>query len=357
MNANGHEENPSWKFVFIRGSPILDFEICYLLLVPLQPQAALGPTESAPTPKDAPYFFDLDVEFRAAGEGETLIDRTPVHIRRQVLDDTVWLAECRYRLPDALGESAVTRKVALQSALKQHLQREAGYGGSLNEEYTILLIHDVASSPDAFVDEHAAALACLLRSVTEPLNEVDASDILAARARYSEHDLTIVDWVGGLIIAKHGDFQSDVELMKIGNYQILRYRLLDRAIELSLHTLRENLERARLRWIPSSNRTLHAIVEQRLSLLLDFEKIDQSLLLIGDWYSARVYRLVVEQFYLDDWRTTVSAKLDNLSAIDGIVRENLTFSWRRVLDSAQLIGWLIMLAGYYVLFYLDWSSR
>lgn len=338
-------------------NPILDLEICYLFLVPLQPRAALGPTESVPTPKDAPYFFDLDVEFRAAGETETLIDRTPVHIRRQVLDDTVWLAECRYRLPDALGDSAVARKVAVQAALKPQLQREAGYSGALNEEYTILLIQDPALNPGEFVDEHAPALARLLRSVAEPLDEVDASDLLAARARYSENDLTIVDWVGGLIIAKHGDFQSDIELMKIGNYQILRYRLLDRAIERSLHTLRENLESARQRWLPSSNRTLQAIVEQRLSLLLDFEKIDQSLLLIGDWYSARVYRLIVEQFYLDDWKTTVSAKLDNLSAIDGIVRENLAFSWRRVLDTAQLIGWLIMLAGYYVLFYLDLSAR
>ncbi len=335
----------------------MDFEICYLLLVPLQPPTALGPTVSAPTPKDAPYFFDLDIEFRAAGEGDMLIERTPVHIRRQVLDDTVWLAECRYRLPDALGQTAVARKVAVQSALKQQLQRESGYSGSLHEEYTILLIQEVNLAPGEFADEHAAALARLLRSVTEPLNEVDTSDILAARARYSENDLTIVDWVGGLIIARHGDFQSDIELMKIGNYQILRYRLLDRAIEHSLHTLRENLESARQRWIPSSNRTLQAIVEQRLSLLLDFEKIDQSLLLIGDWYSARVYRLIVEQFYLDDWKTTVSAKLDNLSAIDGIVRENLTFSWRRVLDTAQLIGWLLMLAGYYVLFYLDASAR
>lgn len=344
-------------FTLRGGSLTLDFEICYLLLVPLQPRAALGPTETAPTPKDAPYFFDLDIEFRASGETQTLIDRTPIHIRRQVLDDTVWLAECRYRLPDALGHSAVARKVAVQSALKHQLQREAGYSGALQEEYTILLIQDIPLTPNNFVDEHAAALARLLRSVTEPLDQVDASDILAARARYSENDVTIVDWVGGLIIAKHGDFQSDIELMKIGNYQILRYRLLDRAIERSLRTLRENLESARQRWIPSSNRTLQAIVEQRLSLLLDFEKIDQSLLLIGDWYSARVYRLIVEQFYLDDWKTTVSAKLDNLSAIDGIVRENLAFSWRRVLDTAQLIGWLLMLAGYYVLFYLDVSAR
>lgn len=335
----------------------MDLELCYLFLVPLQPHAALGPTESVPTPKDAPYFYDLDIEFRSAGERDWVVEGVSVHARRQVLDETVWLVECRYRLADGLGETAVARKVALQAALKKALQDEARYSGSMIEEYTLLLIQDAEPTPDGFVEAHAPVLARLLRSLTEPLNEVETNEILGARTRYSQYDLTIVDWVGGVVIAKYADYQSDIELMKIGNYQILRYRILDRTIERNLHTLRKNLERAQLKWLPSPNKTVQEIVEQRLALLLDFEKIDQSLLLIGHWYSARVYRLVVEQFYLNEWKAAVSAKLDNLAAMDGIVRENLTFSWRRVLDVVQFVGWLIMLVGYYVLFILDVQNR
>jgi hypothetical protein len=73
------------------------------------------------------------------------------------------------------------------------------------------------------------------------------------------------------------------------------------------------------RWRRAESRTLQKVVEQRLTLLLDFEKIDQSLLLIGDWYSAQVYRLIVEQFFLNDWKSAV-----------GLV---------------QLVGWLILLVG------------
>ncbi len=335
----------------------MNLDLCYLFLVPLQPHAALGPAESAPTPKDAPYFYDLDIEFRSAGEREWGVEGVPVHVRRQVLDERVWLAECRYTLADGLGQTAVARKVALQSALKETLQRESGYSGSMIEEYTLLLIQDADPSPDEFVDTHASVLARLLRSLPEPLSEVEAGEILGARTRYSQHDLTIVDWVGGVIIAKYEDYQSDIELMKIGNYQTLRYRILDRVIERNLRTLRENLERTHLKWLPSPNQTLQEIVEQRLALLLDFEKIDQSLLLIGHWYSARVYRLIVEQFYLSEWKAAVSAKLDNLAAMDGIVRENLAFSWRRLLDTAQLVGWFVLLVGYFVLFILDWQAR
>jgi hypothetical protein len=335
----------------------VNLDLCYLFLVPLQPRAALGPEEAAPTPKDAPYFYDLDIEFRSAGESTVLVEGVAVHVRRQVLDETVWLAECRYTLMDGFGEKAVDRKVALQSALKKILQTEADYSGAMMEEYTIALIQTAAPTPDEFVAAHASTLARLLRSLDEPLDKADADEILGARARYSQHDLTLVDWVGGVIIAKHADYQSDIELMKIGNYQILRYRLLDRALERNLQTLRENLERARPHWLPAPNRTLQAIVEQRLALLLDFEKLDQSLLLIGHWYSARVYRLIVEQFYLDDWKAAVSAKLDHWAAIDNVVRENLTFSWRRLLDTAQVVGWLVLLVGYFVLFILDVASR
>jgi len=155
------------------------------------------------------------------------------------------------------------------------------------------------------------------------------------------------------VIAEDGDYQSDIELLKIGNYQLLRLRLIDQDIDASLRALRDSLERARPAWLPTPNRTLQAVVQQRLELLLEFEKIDQSLLLIGDWYSARAYRLIVEQFYLADWKAAVSAHLNSLADIDTIVSQRLAFSWQRVLEFIQFAGWLILLVGYFVLFFVD----
>ena len=77
------------------------------------------------------------------------------------------------------------------------------------------------------------------------------------------------------------------------------------------------------------------------------------MLLIGDWYSSRVYRLIVEQFYLGDWKATVSGKLDSLADIDEIVTQRLAFSWQRVLEFVQVAGWLVLLVGYFVLFIAD----
>jgi hypothetical protein len=333
----------------------MDLNLCYLWLTPLGPNPPAGPVQPPLTPRDAPYFYDIDIEFRGAGERQFEIEGLPVRVLLQVLDDTVLLAECRYTLPDGLGESAVARKRAINAALRERLQAETGSPAGLFEGYTVVLLRQAPPTPAEFVDEHAVALASLLRSLTKPLDQPDAVEILAARARYSANDLTVIDWDGALVIAEDGDYQSDIELLKIGNYQLLRLRLIDQGIEASLRALRANVERARPAWLPTPNRTLQAVVQQRLELLLDFEKIDQSLLLIGDWYSARVYRIIVEQFYLGDWKATVSGKLDSLADIDGIVSQRLAFSWQRVLEFVQVAGWLVLLVGYFVLFIADLS--
>ena len=332
----------------------MDLEVCTLWLVPLRAgDPPPGTPQPVAVPKDAPYFLELDLEIRGMGLRQVDLDGTPVQIKEQVLDGTVWAAECRYLLRDALGPDASARQHALQRALRQQLETLSGRKTAFTEHSTILLLREAAPTPDAFVDAHAVQLAGLVRTLTKPLSPSDAAAILAARARFSEADLTVVDWEGAVIIAPDGDFQSDVELMKIGTYQLLRLRVLDKTIEDNLRALRTSATRAPRAWLPGSNRTLQSIVEQRLALVLDFEKIDQSLLLIGDWYSARVYRLIVEQYYLEEWKSTVKGKLDSLATIDEIISQNLAFSWRRLLDLVQFVGWLILLVGYFVLFFID----
>lgn len=333
-------------------------EICYLLLMPLQNSRPAGVPEPAAVKKDIPYFFDLDIEFLSAGEGFLEIEGVRVKHRRQILDEQIWLAECRFQLPHILAEATLNRKQAIQTGLKQRLQQETGYSGAFIEEYLIVLLQDVTLKPDEFVAEHAATLARLLRSTDKPLTEAETAEILEARARYAEDDLAIVDWEGAIVIARDGDFQSDIELMKIGNYQLLRYRLVDREIERNLEDLRGRVAGNRRYGRSSKRKMLQQIIEQRLTLLLDFEKIDQSLLLIGDWYSAEVYRLIVDQFYLDDWKALVRAKLDQLAAIDEVVRQNLAFSWDRLLAFIEIVGWLLLLIGYFLLFFVDlgWFS-
>jgi len=328
-------------------------DIFYLLLMPLQSSLPSGRLAFVPTQKDAPYFFNLDIEFLSVGEQQLVIEDIPIQIHSQVLDKQIWLSECHYQVGDIFSDVALTSKQLIRTSLKEELRRQTGYDGSFIEEYMVVALGQVEQAPDEFIDQHAVEFAHWLRTVDKPLTTTETLEVLSSRVRYSECDLTVVDWEGAIIITEGGQFQFDLALFKIGKYQLLRYRLQDRAIEKSLQQLRRYVNRRRPVWLPSRYKTFRNIVEQRLALLLGFEKTDQSLLLIGDWYSARVYRLIVEQFSLNNWKTIVQTKIDSLVAINDIVYQDLAFSGRRLLDFIMLIGWLILLVGYFILFFAD----
>jgi hypothetical protein len=330
----------------------VDLEICHLFLLPAG-AAPAGAAEPSLTPRDAPDFFEVDIGICSAGHSELDAAGTPVAVAAQIFDGQVWIADCRYRLTDALAPDASARKQTIEDAIDQQLLHASPQPDGMWVRYSVLLVQDMDGDPDRFVDTNAAALARLVRTLPKPPDEIQIGEILRIRARFSESDMTIVDWVGAVIITELGDHDSDVELFKIGNYQLMRYRMLDRAIEDNLRNLRAELADPRPLWRPGRQRTIATVVEQRLELLLAFEKTAQSLMFIGNWYSARVYSLIVRELYLEDWRGTVSGKLESLAAIDETVRESLTFSWRRVLDLIQLFGWAFLLVGYFVLFILN----
>ena len=335
----------------------MNLDICYLLLFPYKASSPLGPLVFVQTPKDAPYFYDLDIELRSSwGEREMVVEETAVRVQLQVFDGLVWVAECHYTLVDGLHDQDVLRQERIQAALKRKIQveTETETADLLMEEYTVVILPRGDEPADLLLDRYASGLGYLLRSLRKPLSQKDAAAVLDGRAHYSKDETTAVDWAGAVIVCESDDFQSDIELLKIGKYQLLRYRLLDQTIHQMLAEMRQHLP-TRVGRFPSSRKMIAAITEQRLSLLLDFEKIDQSLLLIGDWYSAQMYQLIVDRFGLDEWKRLTHGKLDNLSEINQIVQDNLAFSWRRTIDFIVFIGWFVMMVGYLVLFVNDIS--
>lgn len=324
--------------------------IVYLVAFPhIAPGARRAGPPVLKKQKYAPYFLALDIEMAELGQSEHQLDGRAVTIRRQLIDEYVQSIECSYFLSEALSQQSRDAKLRLHERLRDQALAEAGYAGTFVEEYVVVCLEATPLAADEFVDSHRAALAALLRS--QALSEAEATQTLISRVHYTDHDLTVVDWEGALLIDPEGDFQSDIELLKIGNYQLLRYRLLDRAIERNLLRMEQELKTKRR--FNFSGAVLREALEQRLELLLDFEKTEEALLLIGDWYTAQLYRLIVDEFYIDEWKSAVRGKLDQLESITDTVRENFVFSWRQLLDLVQIVGWLLLLIGYFVLFVID----
>jgi hypothetical protein len=87
--------------------------------------------------------------------------------------------------------------------------------------------------------------------------------------------------------------------------------------------------------------------------MLGFERAEQSLLLIGDWYTAKLYESIHNEFYLKDWKESVRNKLDNLENIVETIQENFALSFETLMERLQMLGWVLLLIGYLYLYALD----
>ncbi len=329
-------------------------EICYLLAFPDSAEATLEPHEQIRGLKDAPYFQPVDIHVRTLGQAEVQAGGAQVSIQRQRYDERVQIVECRFQMEDALSADAIQRREIIQRNLQERFIPIEHRTSGMYEEYVILLLLSAKPTPDIYLQKNGLQLARFIRATRQTFDEQEVAQILSSRVRYSKNELTMVDWEAAIVIAPDGDFQSDIELLKIGNYQLLRYRLLDATVENSLRRVREQFraDPRRFRFGPT-RRQIRRIVQHRLDIMLDFEHTEQNLLLIGDWYSAQFYHAICNEFYLEEWKQSVKSKLDNLENIIETIQENFSLSWNSLLEAIEIAGWLILLVGYFILFFID----
>ena len=327
-------------------------EICYILAFPDPLNAVTESREQIRGLKDAPYFEPIDIDLVTLAEEIFVIEEHNISVSRQRYDNQVQMVECHFDLRDPFAESVLQERTKIQGALQNRYIPTHHRQTGLFEEFTILLVDHASPTPDEWIEDNALALANFIRSQREVLDKKEIGEILTSRSRYSTQDLTLVDWEGAVIIAPQGDFQSDIALLKIGNYQLLRYRMLDTSIEDMLDKINDNFFQKKRRLRPTRG-LIRQIAEHRLEVMLNFERAEQHLLLIGDWYTAKLYQIIQEEFYLKDWKDNVRAKLDNLESIVETVQQNFALSFEALMDRLQLIGWVLLLIGYLYLFLLD----
>jgi len=327
-------------------------EICYLLTFPDSSENTQQPVEQIKGLKDAPYFQPVDIDLVSLGEETLVIEGYAILVSRHRYDNMAQMIECRYDLEDPFDAPVLTLRTKIEGALQSRYIPEEYRNNGLFEEYLILLVNEAKPSPDKWIDKNSHALARLIRSQREVFEENEIHEILSSRTRYSAKELTLVDWEGALIISPLGDYRSDIVLLKIGNYQLLRYRMLDKSIEDLLDKINESFFQNRRR--PRATRgMIRQIAEHKLEVMLNFERAEQNLLFIGDWYTSKLYESIHNEFYLKDWKESVKAKLDNLESIVQTIKDNLMISWENLMDRFQLALWLLLLFGYLYLYFLD----
>ncbi|GAB4544099.1 MAG: hypothetical protein Fur002_16990 [Anaerolineales bacterium] len=327
-------------------------ELTYLIAFPDSDDGKTPSLEKFKRLKDAPYFEPIDIDLVTLGEEIIVIEERAILIARQRYDGRVQMIECRFELKNPFAASVLQERAKIQKALQSKFIPQPYLENGLYEEYTILLIEDAKPTPDKWVEKNALNLTRFIRSQREVFDKTEMNEILSSRLRYSAKELTLVDWEGAVIISPSGDFNSDIALLKIGNYQLLRYRMLDQSIENMLDKLNEAFFKNNRRPRPTRG-MLREIAEHRLEVMLDFERAEQYMLLIGDWYTSKLYEAIQSELYLKDWKESLKSKLDNLENIVETIKDNFSMSLEVLIDRVQMFGWVILLIGYLYLYFLD----
>lgn len=327
-------------------------EICYLIAFPDADDGKAPVPEPFKGLKDAPYFQPIDIDLVTLGEETVLIEGHAVLVIRQRYDGRVQMVECRFDLKEPFAASVLQERAKIQNALESKFIPAEYRQNGLFEEYTILLVKQAKPSPDKWIEKNSTDLANFIRSQREVFDKEELNEILASRTRYSAAELTLVDWEGAVIIAPNEDYQSDIALLKIGNYQLLRYRMLDQSIDGMLDKISATFFENKRRPRPTRG-VIRQIAEHKLEVMLDFERAEQNLLLIGDWYTAKLYEAIQSEFYLKDWKENLKNKLNNLEGIVQTIKDNFSLSLETVWARIEMLAWALMLIGYIYLTFVD----
>lgn len=313
---------------------------------------------AVPLAKSAPHYFEKSVpaQFILAQE-QKHIDGTAVNIVVKSYPPDAILVEGSFEVEDIFSNGILELKDKLHDLCYELAKKYEGKEEPA-EEYAVYQISGYKGDPELFLESHGSQIAGLLKSEKLELDEQEIKYTLSFQLKYGKNDLVIVDWDGAFIFDTDGEFGDTVELMELANYQLLRYRILDGDLDermAKISKLSQPEEKKNWLGLPSREVTqeFREVIRVRSQSIVQFEKMERDIRLIGEWYSARLYDIFSKKFRLEDWRRVVQEKLESLEDIYTIASENLGMSRVQRLELIQIWAFFILQIGWLVLIVLE----
>jgi len=183
------------------------------------------------------------------------------------------------------------------------------------EDYIIFSIVSYAPEHPQLWINHEIDLAQILRAERTPFSEQEVADAVSCRISFGQDDAALIDWHSAVLFGKEMD---DVRaVLEFANVELLEMRILDEQLDRALDEGYEALSRKpRLLSLPGSHeKDITHIAQLQVDSALIFERVTNTLKLLGDQYLARVYRLVSQRFHLEAWDASILRKLQTLESI------------------------------------------
>lgn len=133
--------------------------------------------------------------------------------------------------------------------------------------------------------------------------------------QYGKDDLVMIHW-NGAIICDPEDGEDVADIIEFAVCQLLELRFYDQLLDKQLATLYQNIDnkKASMWRNPYAHLSTQAALQYiELSEIID--KIGNAFKTTGDFYYATIFRAATQKFYIQDWRLSVSNKLNNLAEV------------------------------------------
>lgn len=198
------------------------------------------------------------------------------------------------------------------------------YAEALTEDYTIFYIQQFhpGKTYDAptLMQELGGGIARLLRGESRTLSQAEQALVLSEHISYYEDDLVVVAWNSAFVYDPENS-QDHIDMLEFAHAELLELRSYDALLDKELAEVYDEIAALSRRRALKSVFTnpYHFTTQRLLNLFLEFtelsDKIENVLKIIGELYSARIYRMMSRQLYLQDWHRRVDGKLENARQI------------------------------------------
>lgn len=232
------------------------------------------------------------------------------------LDNLLDMSEELYENPQLLNDSR-GHVEELLAAIQKAVERPTI--SSFVEDYVVFHIESPEGTTGQLIlQRHDHELAQILRCERSALSEQEVKDATSCRISFGPEDLAIIDWNAALLF---GSSMEDVRaVLEFANVELLERRLLDRQLDDALDQAYEAQSKKppSVFRFPGTFGTASArIARMQVDSALLFERVTNTLKLLGDQYLARVYRLASQRLHLEAWDNGIMRKLQTLDSIYG----------------------------------------
>lgn len=196
------------------------------------------------------------------------------------------------------------------------------------EDYQIYVIEKVKTktSPQSLIKELKVSNLIL----GEDLNISNdlKKEITGKSMQYAEEDLLLIDWNSALVVdfSENKSYQDYVDMIELSLVQLLEFRFYDNNLDKKLSEVMETIQKLQVEKKPSMMDYKKTLIDAR-RIYVDFsdifERIDNSLKVVGDFYLATIYRITGSRLKIEDWKRDTQSKLKRLKEMMEVLENEM----------------------------------